>query len=254
MFRQQMRREEEDLDEQLEERFIDGLEIDEIDEVMNEIAEEAAERHGLPQDDEDQVMLPPRAKKARIRTNVDDSFIKALMADNSSSGTPDGKNICLYKTLLLFKCHLQNSLSIVQDPSYHEKVQEWKKTLEKNEVNPGKLLELFQGEMKSFVETLTPGSSVQMRGMELLADVLSGRSSFRKQLPSKKQYTPVLVEGVEKGKQTMCRACGNYFVKSSECAFICPKEECQDRKCKECNEDRVCFRTNNCCKACFQAK
>jgi len=251
MFRQRIRREE-DLGEHIHQLLDDEAEV-RLDEVMTQFLGDS-DRDDLSQDDEDQGMLPPRAKKSRIRTQVDDSFIRGLMADNSLSGTPEGKKICFYKTLLLFKCYLQNSLSVIPDPMYHENVQDWKKSLEMNEVNPGKLLEFFQSEMESFVETLTTGSSVQFTGMELLADVLSGKSLIHNELPSEKQYTPALIEGVEKEKQTMCRACGNYFVKTAECAWICPKEECQDRKCKLCKEDRVFFRTNSCCKTCFEAK
>jgi len=258
MFRKSVRNEE-NLQEQLEERFDDE---EGIVEVMSQFIDDSEvhnnDGHKQIKREYDENLAPPKSKKARKVAPAGGMYTQALMENNSSSGTSNGKKDCFYKTLIIFKGHLENRLSYYPDPNYPKKVQAWKQSLKENEINPQKLLEFFRDEMKSFVETMvkTPERRIQERGMEHLASALSGKKFTPKKSPSakspKKKSTPDRIEGVSKNKQAKCRACKEYFMKTDECQNICPKEECQDRKCQKCDQERVLFKKKDCCKKCFE--
>jgi len=265
MVRQQNQsRKDDDLDEQLEEHYGDEGRIDEVmtqirnDPEVHSSGGSRYEQVKIEDDDEIEDVTPP--KKGRMGAPADGIYTQALMKDSSSNGTPEAKKHCFYKTLLVFKGHLQNRLSVFPDPSYSDKVQAWKESLDENEINPKKLLDFFQDEMKSFVDTMvkTPQRPIQARGMEFLDDVLAGKKLTPKKSASskseasspKKKSTPKRIPGVSKEKQTMCRACKEYFIKTDECQNICPRDECQARKCQKCDKERVLFRKKDCCKSC----
>jgi len=173
----------------------------------------------------------------------------------------DEKVSCFYKTLLLFKGHLQNRLSHLPDPKYPEKVRAWKESLKRNNIDPKAILSFFATEMQKFVESVTKlgDSKPKPRGMELLDDILAGKSldpPLFKQLKSSVASKPSAeyIEGVAKKDQATCRACHLFFRKTDDNKHICPESACQTRKCLSCEEDRVHYRNKNVCKVCSGCK
>jgi len=212
-------------------------------------------------DDDDEDTIPLQLK-SNARISEHSPFTQALEKDNSGDGASTGHKACFQKTLMLFKGHLQNQLSLAPDPLHENNIQDWKKTLDQSKVDPQQILNLFNTEMKSFVDVVMeiPAQSTGTRNMEFLGDMLAGKLTIPKQpklvqlKPTVEKKKPALIKGVAKKYQTMCRSCGVYFRKGPENKFICQKVECQDRKCKECEEDRVCAKNKKCCKKCSEAK
>lgn len=157
-------------------------------------------------------------------------------------------------------------MSIVHDPNFNQKIAVWKHSLKKNNIDLKQILKFFQNEMQAFVnmlETVSDDYSVQAKGMERLANMFTVGStdldtSDQEELDeiheSPKKKTGQRIEGVPHKKQTACRACKQYFIKTEECNWICPKEECQARKCTKCVEERVVPKNEKCCDACSKAK
>jgi len=214
--------------------------------------------------DDDEDAIPLQLKESSIHTSDHTIFTQALEKENSGDGASAGHKDCLKKTLMIFKGHLQNSLSVIPDQLHAEKVQEWKETLKENKVDQRQILNLFNDEMQTFVDIVMkiPAHPVDTCTIELFEDMLADKLVTPKQPKfvqlkppvEKKKSVPALLKGVAKKNQTKCRACGGYFRKGPENKFICQKVECQNRKCKQCEEDRVCFKTKKCCKKCFGAK
>jgi len=122
------------------------------------------------------------------------------------------------------------------------------------------LKEVYEQELEMYNET-TKASNLDKNQGKLIGDesVMNEQQPKLVQLTlkspvEKKRSIPALLKGVAKKDQTKCRACGHYFRKGPANKFICQKVECQNRKCKKCKEDRVCFKTKKCCKKCFGAK
>jgi len=201
-----------------------------------------------------------------VQKNAKTPFTQLLVADNSDDETfeetLEGKQKCFYETLVLFKEHMQNRFSLVPVPNFNQKIASWKKSLEKNNLDPKQILKFVQTEMQALVEMLgaiPDDYSVQAKGMERLGNMftIGSTNSDQEKLannhdPQKK--TGHRIEGVPKSKQTACRACKEYFVKTEEFNWICPKEKCQARKCKKCTEERVIQKNKTCCVPCSKAK
>jgi len=189
--------------------------------------------------------------KSHISNTVHNS-ITAPDQSTQTSETLAGKFECFYKTLALFKDHVQSRVSYCPDPDYVEEIGEWKQTLDKNNVESQKILGFFSTEMQSFVDILIHDDvSDQTDDTESLEQIVDLDEAFEDQLEDTQISREI--NDVPKSNQTVCRSCNKYFVKTEEFHWICSKEECQAMKCQKCDEDQILLQDEDCCESCLKS-